>query len=59
MDSHDAFSLDLHAVEPGLIPQPRSHKDGLIWPACECAGCFDEGGSSWATITRISASSSR
>jgi hypothetical protein len=56
VDSHDAFALDLHAVEPGLIPLPRSHKEGLIWPACECAGCFDEGGSAWTTVTRISAS---
>lgn len=48
VDTHTAFSVDQHAVEPGL-PQPRGHRAGLLWPACECSGCFDEGGLTWTS----------
>ena len=41
------FSLDQHAVDPGLAAPVTAHRVGLRWPACECSGCFDEGGLTW------------
>ena len=53
MDSHpprsdSPFDVDQRAVDPGHL-QPRGHRTGLRWPACECSGCVDEGGLTWTS----------